>query len=214
MSKNKKKLTKKSVANTLDVLNQTYPDARCSLNFSTPFELLAATIMSAQATDVRVNIVTQQLFQRYRAVEEYAAASAEEVAEVIRTVGCFRNKARSVVESAKIICDRYGGVVPETMADLVTLPGVGRKTANVVLSNAFNVAGFAVDTHVKRVSYRLGWTTLLDPEKIEKELCSLIPAQQWGHTSHLLIYHGRAVCKARKPDCECCPVENQCAKCF
>lgn len=214
MSKSRVNRTKSMVANTLEILNKIYPDAHCSLNFSTPFELLAATIMSAQATDVRVNIVTEQLFKRYRTVEEYAAASPDEVAEVIRTVGCFRNKARSVVESAQIICARYGAVVPETMADLVTLPGVGRKTANVVLSNAFNVAGFAVDTHVKRVAYRLGWTTLLDPEKIEKELCGLIPAQQWGHTSHLLIYHGRAVCKARKPECECCPVEKQCAKCF
>lgn len=214
MPKRRVKITKKSVKNTLEILNKIYPDAHCSLNFSNPFELLAATIMSAQATDVRVNIVTQQLFKTYRTIEDYAATSPEEVAELIRTVGCFRNKARSVVESAQIICARYGGVVPETMEDLVTLPGVGRKTANVVLSNAFNVAGFAVDTHVKRVAYRLGWTTLLDPVKIEKELCELIPSEQWGHTSHLLIYHGRAVCKARKADCECCPVEKQCAKCF
>jgi|LGOV01.1.fsa_nt_gb endonuclease-3 len=214
MSKSRVKPTKQNVANLLVILDKIYPDAHCSLNFRTPFELLAATIMSAQATDVRVNIVTEQLFKRYRTVEEYAAASPEEVAEVIRTVGCFRNKARSVVGSAQIICARYGGVVPATMEDLVTLPGVGRKTANVVLSNAFNVAGFAVDTHVKRVAFRLGLTTLVDPEKIEKELCALIPPLQWGHTSHLLIYHGRAVCKARKPDCECCPVEKQCAKCF
>lgn len=214
MSKCRVAISKKTVTDTLDLLNQIYPDAHCSLNFSTPFELLAATIMSAQATDVRVNIVTEQLFKTYRNIEEYAAASTDEVAEVIRTVGCFRNKARSIVESAQIICTRYAGVVPETMEDLVTLPGVGRKTANVVLSNVFNIAGFAVDTHVKRVAYRLGWTTLLDPEKIEKELCALIPVQHWGHTSHLLIYHGRAVCKARKPDCEICPVKKQCAKCF
>lgn len=214
MSIRQVKLSKKSIATTLELLNQIYPDAQCSLNFSTPFELLAATIMSAQATDVRVNIVTEQLFKTYRTIEDYAAASPEQVAQIIRTVGCFRNKARSVVESAQIICARYGGVVPETMAELVTLPGVGRKTANVVLSNAFNVAGFAVDTHVKRVAYRLGWTTLLDPEKIEQQLCALIPPQQWGHTSHLLIYHGRAVCKARNPACESCPVEKQCAKCF
>lgn len=202
------------VMETLDQLNQLYPDAQCSLNFTTPFELLVATIMSAQATDIRVNIVTEQLFKRYSSVEEYAKATPEEVAEVIRTVGCFRNKARSVVESAQIICSRYGGIVPHTMDDLVTLPGVGRKTANVVLSNVFNVAGFAVDTHVKRVSFRLGWTKQVEPEKIEKELCVLIPAGLWGHTSHVLIYHGRAVCKARKPLCEMCPIEKYCAKCL
>lgn len=207
-------LNQDKVNDTLKILGQVYPDAHCSLNFATPFELLAATIMSAQATDIRVNIVTEKLFKLYQSIQEYAAASPAEVAEVIRTVGCFRNKARSIVESAQIICARFGGIVPDTMEDLITLPGVGRKTANVVLCNAFNVAGFAVDTHVKRVAYRLGWTKCVDPEKIEKELCLLIPADQWGHTSHVLIYHGRAVCKARKPLCELCPVEKQCLKCF
>lgn len=214
MSKHSVMLKQDEVKDTLKILNQVYPDAHCSLNFSTPFELLAATIMSAQATDIRVNIVTEKLFKVYRSIQEYAAASPEDVAEVIRTVGCFRNKARSIVESAQIICTRFGGVVPTNMEDLITLPGVGRKTANVVLSNAFDIAGFAVDTHVKRVAYRLGWTNLVDPEKIEKQLCELIPADQWGNTSHVLIYHGRAVCKARKPQCELCPVERHCAKCF
>jgi len=209
-----KKSQQKIVMATLEQLNQLYSDAQCSLNFSTPFELLAATIMSAQATDVRVNIVTEQLFKQYSSIEEYAKATPEDVAEVIRTVGCFRNKARSIVESAQIICARYNGAVPQTMNDLVTLPGVGRKTANVVLSNAFNVAGFAVDTHVKRVAFRLGWTKQTEPEKIEKELCDLIPANMWGHTSHVLIYHGRAICKSRKPLCELCPIEKHCAKCL
>lgn len=214
MAKRSIKSQQKIVMAALDDLNQLYPDAQCSLNFTTPFELLVATIMSAQATDVRVNIVTEQLFKNYASVNEYAKATPEEVAEVIRTVGCFRNKARSIVESAKIVCARFDGVVPQAMDDLVTLPGVGRKTANVVLSNAFNVAGFAVDTHVKRVAFRLGWTKQTEPEKIEKELCALIPAEMWGHTSHVLIYHGRALCKARKPLCELCPIEKHCAKCL
>lgn len=214
MAKRSKKIQQQRVMSTLEDLNQLYPDAQCSLNFTTPFELLVATIMSAQATDVRVNIVTEQLFKKYSGVEEYAKATPEEVAEVIRTVGCFRNKARSIVESARIVCARYDGHVPGTMEDLITLPGVGRKTANVVLSNAFNVAGFAVDTHVKRVAFRLGWTKQVEPEKIEKELCLLVPDEMWGHTSHVLIYHGRAVCKARKPLCELCPIEKHCDKCL
>lgn len=208
------KRLKQTIADTLKVLNCVYPDAQCSLNFSTPFELLVATIMSAQSTDIRVNKVTEKLFDGYRSIEDYAASEPEEIAEVIRTVGCFRNKARSIVESARIICASSNQQVPQTMDGLMLLPGVGRKTANVVLSNVFDQPGFAVDTHVKRVAYRLGWTTFSQPEKIETQLCDLIPAQQWGHTSHLLIYHGRAVCKARKPLCENCPIEKECAKCF
>lgn len=208
-----KKLQQK-IADTLKLLNSVYPDAQCSLNFSTPFELLVATIMSAQSTDIRVNKVTEKLFKEYRSIKSYAAAEPGEVANVIRTVGCFRNKARSIVESARIICASQDRKVPDTMDGLMLLPGVGRKTANVILSNVFDQSGFAVDTHVKRVAYRLGWTTFTQPEKIEKQLCDLIPPQQWGHTSHLLIYHGRAICKARKPQCELCPIERECSKCF
>ncbi|MEA3465506.1 MAG: endonuclease III [Thermodesulfobacteriota bacterium] len=209
-----KKKLRQTIADTLKVLNCEYPDAQCSLNFSTPFELLVATIMSAQSTDIRVNKVTQKLFADYRSIEDYASAEPEDVAKVIRTVGCFRNKARSIVESARIICASENKQVPQTIAGLLLLPGVGRKTANVVLSNVFDQPGFAVDTHVKRVAYRLGWTTFSQPDKIETQLCDLISAQQWGHTSHLLIYHGRAVCKARKPQCKLCPIEKECAKCF
>lgn len=209
-----KKKLRQTIADTLKVLNCEYPDAQCSLNFSTPFELLVATIMSAQSTDIRVNKVTQKLFADYRSIEDYASAEPEDVAKVIRTVGCFRNKARSIVESARIICASENKQVPQTIAGLLLLPGVGRKTANVVLSNVFDQPGFAVDTHVKRVAYRLGWTTFSQPDKIETQLCDLISAQQWGRTSHLLIYHGRAVCKARKPQCKLCPIEKECAKCF
>ncbi len=191
-------------------LNELYPDAHCSLNFTTPFELLAATIMSAQATDVRVNIVTEQLFRLYDGIAAYAAAEPEDIAQIIRTVGCYRNKSRSIVGAARMIIGQFDAQVPQTMAELVQLPGVGRKTANVVLSNVFDQPGFAVDTHVKRVAYRLGWTEFTDPEKIEHQLCKLVPAAQWGHTSHLLIYHGRAVCKARIPQCEHCPIAGLC----
>lgn len=204
-------MSKKIVA-TIAQLNAIYPDARCSLNFTTPFELLAATIMSAQATDVRVNIVTEQLFALYNGIAAYAAAEPEEIAKIIRTVGCYRNKARSIVGAARMIISQFNAQVPQTMEELVQLPGVGRKTANVVLSNVFDQPGFAVDTHVKRVAYRLGWTDFTDPEKIEHQLCNLVPQAQWGHTSHLLIYHGRAVCKARIPQCASCPISGQCSQ--
>jgi endonuclease-3 len=201
---------KTQIAQILSILHGEYPDAHCSLNFANPFELLAATIMSAQTTDIRVNKVTQALFARYHNIAEYAAADVAEVEGFIRTVGCFRTKSRNIVTAAQIIKERFNSQVPQTMEELVLLPGVGRKTANVVLSNVFAKPGFAVDTHVKRVAYRLGWTKSTVPEKIEQELCSLIPPAQWGHTSHLLIYHGRAVCSARRPQCDHCPVAQHC----
>lgn len=201
---------KGKIAATIDQLNELYPDARCSLNFTTPFELLVATIMSAQSTDVRVNIVTEQLFPLYRNISDYAAADPDEIAQIIRTVGCYRNKARSIVAAARMTISQFNSHVPQTLVELVQLPGVGRKTANVVLSNVFGRPGFAVDTHVKRVAYRLGWTDFTDPEKIEHQLCALIPESLWGHTSHLLIYHGRAVCQARRPQCDHCPLAGQC----
>lgn len=207
-----KKGQKIIIAQTLECLNELYPDARCSLNFNTPFELLVATIMSAQTTDVRVNKVTEHLFANYRDIGDYAAAEAEQIAQTIRTVGCYRNKARNIVEAARMIVTEFDSQVPQTMDELVRLPGVGRKTANVVLSNVFDRPGFAVDTHVKRVAYRLGWTEFTDPVKIEQQLCELIPAPQWGHTSHLLIYHGRALCRARAPQCEFCALSDKCCQ--
>ncbi|MCD6525527.1 MAG: endonuclease III [Desulfuromonas sp.] len=206
------KKQRENIAQILRVLNTHYPDARCSLNYTTPLELLMATILSAQTTDVRVNKVTRQLFEQFPDVHAYARSEIEDVVEVIRTVGCYRNKARNLVLCAQRLCAHYDGKVPQTMEQLVTLPGVGRKTANVVLSNGFGVPGLPVDTHVKRVSKRLGWTTHTEPEKIEQQLCRLIEPQQWGHSSHLLIYHGRATCKARKVECERCPVESLCEK--
>ena len=205
-----KNIISQQVGIALQILQQQYPDAKCSLDYTTEFELLVATIMSAQTTDVRVNIVTKKLFKRYKSVVQFAAALPEEVAEVIRTVGCFRNKARNIVASAQMVHNKFNGQVPQTLEELIMLPGVGRKTANVVLSNAFDKPGFAVDTHVKRVAHLLGWTTDTDPVKIEHQLGKLITPAQWGHTSHLLIYHGRAVCKARKPLCEQCQLKPYC----
>ncbi len=209
MDKKKRQLAQR-ISETIELLRQLYPDARCSLNYTNPFELLVATIMSAQSTDIRVNKVTAELFKRYRCIEEYAAATAEDIAAIIRTVGCYRVKAANIVKAARIISTEMGGEVPQTLEQLVTLPGVGRKTANVVLSNAFNVAGFPVDTHVKRLARRLGWTSSTDPVKIEQQLCALIEAKQWGHTSHLLIYHGRACCTARGPRCDLCQIKHLC----
>lgn len=208
------KKQREHIDKTLDILNKRYPDARCSLDFTTSLELLMATILSAQTTDVRVNKVTKELFKQFPDVHAYAQADIDDVAEVIRTVGCYRNKARNLVLCAQRLCRHYGAEVPNSIEELVTLPGVGRKTANVVLSNGFDVPGFAVDTHVKRVAHRLGWTNQTEPEKVEKQLCRLIEPQLWGHTSHVLIYHGRAICKARRAECESCPVESLCKKKF
>ncbi len=198
----------------IETLESSYPDAHCSLNFSNPLELLIATLLSAQTTDVRVNIVTKTLFSTYRSVEEFAQADIEAVAEIIRSIGCYRVKAKHIVTGAQQLCQQFSGQVPDRLEDLIQLPGIGRKTANVVLSNAFDKPGFPVDTHVKRVSRRLGWTRQTEPEKIEKELCRYVEPSRWGHTSHLLIYHGRQICKARSPLCESCPVEAHCKKVF
>lgn len=198
----------------ITTLNQHYPDAQCSLNFSTPLELLIATLLSAQTTDVRVNLVTKTLFERYPRVEDYARADIAEVADIIRSIGCYRVKARHIVNAAQQLCQQFSGTVPDNLEDLIQLPGIGRKTANVVLSNAFDKPGFPVDTHVKRVSRRLGWTRQTDPVKIEQDLCRYVEPALWGHTSHLLIYHGREICKARSPQCERCPVEAHCKKVF
>nr|WP_320114599.1 endonuclease III [uncultured Desulfuromonas sp.] len=211
MTKQEKKNWFKTVITTLD---DYYPQAQCSLNFSNPLELLIATLLSAQTTDVRVNLVTKKLFDRYRNVTDYAQADLDEVEEIIRSIGCYRVKAKHIVAGAQQLCRHFSGQVPQRLEDLIQLPGVGRKTANVVLSNAFNKPGFPVDTHVKRVSRRLGWTRQSDPVKIETELCRYVEPQFWGHTSHLLIYHGREICKARSPQCERCPVESECKKVF
>jgi endonuclease-3 len=188
-----------------------YPDARTELNWESPLELLVATMLSAQTTDVRVNMVTEELFERYRTAADYAGADPAQLEGDIRPTGFYRNKARALQGMARALLEHHSGEVPRTMAELVALPGVGRKTANVVLGNAFGVdEGVVVDTHVRRVSGRLGLTEENDPEKIEQDLLGLVPEGERALFSHLLIFHGRRVCKARKPDCPNCVLNDIC----
>jgi endonuclease III len=187
-----------------------YPDAHTELNFTSPLELLVATILSAQTTDKRVNLVTPVLFARYRTAADYASADRGEMEKIIQSTGFFRAKTNSLIGLGQALCERFGGEVPRRLAELVTLPGVGRKTANVVLGNAFGIPGITVDTHFARLSRRFGWTTSTDPVKIEQEVGALFPAKDWTYLSHLLIWHGRRVCHARRPACGACEVANLC----
>lgn len=200
------------VAAILPLLKAAYPHAKCSLNFSTPLELLVATILSAQCTDERVNIVTKALFARFKTAADYANAAQEEVEEFIKTAGFFRSKAKNIRAMAASLLELHGGVVPKTMDELHALAGVGRKTANVVLGNAFGInVGVTVDTHVTRLGNRLGLTSHeSDAVKIEQDLIPIVPQDEWTEWSHLLIYHGRAVCQARKPICEACVLLRCC----
>jgi endonuclease-3 len=194
-------------------LKKAYPDAGCSLSFRSPLELLIATILSAQCTDVRVNKVTPQLFRQFCSANDYATAPLEQLEEAVRTTGFFHNKAKNIQKSCQVIVEKFGGNVPDTMESLVSLPGVGRKTANVVLSNAFGRnEGFVVDTHVFRLSHRLGLIKGKTPEKAEQELMQLFPQIDWAYLSHALILHGRQVCVARKPRCTDCPLNKTCPK--
>jgi len=196
-------------------LRHLYPDAKCSLNFSNPLELLVATQLSAQCTDERVNVVTRDLFQKYRSVEDYAAVNQEELERDIRSTGFYRNKAKNIRAACQRIINHYNGEVLRTMPDLLTLPGVARKTANVVLGNAFGIVeGFVVDTHIGRLARRFGWTKNEDPVKVEQDLMQLVPRQDWLDLSHLLIFHGRAICQARKPLCQRCTLSKLCPSAF
>ncbi|HEY1352577.1 MAG TPA: endonuclease III [Ktedonobacteraceae bacterium] len=195
----------------IDTLAAHYPEARYALNFSTPLELLVATILAAQCTDERVNVVTRDLFQKYHNARDYAQASQEGLEEDVRSTGFYRNKARSVRAACQYLLDHHAGEVPRTLAQLVMVPGVARKTANVVLGNAFGISeGFIVDTHVVRLARRLGWTRQEDAVKIEQELLGLVPPQEWLPLAHRLILHGRAICIARKPACQRCPLADCC----
>ena len=205
-------MTRSERANQLvEAFPRIYPDAHCELDFKTPLQLLIATILSAQCTDKRVNMVTLTLFARYRTAADYARAKPAELEKAIQTTGFFRNKTKSIRAATAAIEKKHGGKVPQTMAELHALPGVGRKTANVVLGNAFHKnEGIVVDTHVARLSQRLGLTTQQDPERIERDLMKLIPRKQWTNWSHWLIWHGRRRCFARKPDCENCELLRLC----
>ena len=196
-------------------LRRLYPNAKCSLDFSTPLQLLIATQLAAQCTDERVNMVTKDLFRKYHSVEDFAAVSQEELEQDIKSTGFYRNKAKNIRATCQRIITDFGGEVPHTMKDLLSLPGVARKTANVVLGNAFGIVeGYIVDTHNMRLSRRFGWTTSEDPVKIEQALMRIIPQQDWLDLSHFLIYHGRAICVARKPLCEQCTLAKLCPSAF
>lgn len=198
---------------TIALFKRYYPDAHCALNFTTPYELLVATVLSAQCTDERVNMVTPALFKKYPTPQKMAKADIEDIENLIRSTGFFKNKAKSLKGAAIELVDKYHGEIPQDLGALVELPGVGRKTANVVLGNAFGIAsGIVVDTHVTRLSNRLGWVNTDNAVQIEKELIPRVPQEDWVMLSHYLISHGRAICKARKPDCAHCFLEETCPK--
>lgn len=203
---------KKRVLQTIKLLRKAIPDHPIALRFKNPLELLVATILSAQCTDKRVNLVTPALFKKYRTASDYAKADFKTFETEIRATGFYKAKARSIITAAKELVQRFGGKVPKRMEDLISLPGVGRKTANVVLGNAYGIPGIAVDTHMKRVNYRLDFTDLTDPVKIELELMELVPKQYWTEFSHLIIWHGRLRCFARKPNCPGCILNRLCPK--
>lgn len=191
-------------------LARLYPDAHIELNFTSPLELLVAAILSAQTTDRQVNEVTRVLFARYRSAADYTAADRAELERVIRPVGFFRAKANTLIRLGQALCDRFGGEVPDTLDELVTLPGVGRKTANMVLGDAFGKPSLTVETHFARLVRRLGWTAHTDPDKIERDVGALLPRQEWTAASHRLIWHGRRVCHARVPACGACAIGRLC----
>jgi endonuclease-3 len=192
------------------ILKKTYPRAKIALEFVNPLELLIATILSAQCTDVRVNMVTKDLFNKYKSAKDWAGADLKHIESDIRSTGFFRNKALNIKGACTRIVGQYGGKVPGTMEELLTLPGVGRKTANCVLGDAFGIPGITCDTHVIRLSRRLGLSANSDPVKLEFDLAEIVPKARWTLFSHLLISHGRNICKARKPDCENCPISKHC----
>jgi len=213
MPKETNEQKKARVTKIISGLKKAYPDAHCELDHSNPLELLIATILSAQCTDKRVNTVTPQLFKKYRTVQDFANARISELEEEIKSTGFYRNKAKSITKATKNIVEKHGGKVPNTMEDLIALGGVGRKTANVVLGNAFNInTGVVVDTHVARLSQRLGLTKEKDPVKIELALMNLVPQEQWTMFSHWLIWHGRRRCYARNPDCPNCEIKAVCPR--
>jgi len=203
-------LKEENIEKILKILSKTYPDAKCALNFNSPYELLISTILSAQCTDVRVNQVTEELYKQYNTPEKIIRLTEEELGEKVRSCGFYKNKSKNILGATRAIIEEHNGEVPNTMEKLIKLPGVGRKTANVVLSNAFGVPAIAVDTHVFRVSNRLGLAKGDTPEQVEKELMENVPREMWSDTHHYIIFHGRQICKARKPNCEQCPLAPYC----
>lgn len=206
---------KKRAMEIIELLEKVYPDAKTALNYSNPLELLVATILSAQCTDKRVNAVTKSLFKKYKTAEDYANANLGDLEEDVRPTGFYRNKARNIKKSGQILVEKFNSQVPETMDEMIELPGVARKTANIVLSNAYGVVeGIAVDTHVRRLSQRLGLTENKNTDKIERDLMDIVPKAQWEKITDLLIFHGRNVCMARKPKCGLCVLNKICPSAF
>lgn len=193
-----------------ELLEKMYPDAACSLEYKDPLQLMIATILAAQCTDARVNIVTKDLFRKYRNAKEFAAADPEQLEQDIKSTGFYHNKAKNIIAACKMIISDFGGKVPSNMEDLLKLPGVGRKTANLILNDSFGVPGVVIDTHAKRLTNRMGLTDNEDPEKIEYDLMKLLPSEKWGSFCHQLVFHGRALCDARKPRCGECAVLPYC----
>lgn len=204
------RITSRHALVTLERLQTAYPEAHCALTHKNPWQLLVATILSAQCTDVRVNQVTPEFFNRFPGPATLAIADLAEVEELIRSTGFFRNKAKNLVNCAAMLAGPHKGEVPQELTALVALPGVGRKTANVVLGNAFDVPGMVVDTHVGRIARRLGWTTARTAERVEEQLCKLLPSECWTQTAHVLIFHGRQCCRAQTAWCSVCPVVDRC----
>ena len=204
-------MKKGDIREIIENLKSTYPDATCSLDFKTPFELGIAVMLSAQCTDERVNKITPLLFEKYKKPEDYINASLEEIEEIIKPCGFYKNKAKNVLGYAKMIAEEYNGKMPETMEELVKLPGIGRKSANVISLEAFNnPEGIAVDTHAKRIANRIGLSKEKEPLKIEQDLIKIIPKKYFKDVNHLLVWHGRNICNARNPQCEKCPIKNYC----
>lgn len=204
---------KKRILEIIKRLKKEYPHAKIALEFSNPIEILVATILSAQCTDVMVNKITESLFKKYKTVKDYASTDIKKFEQEIRSTGFYHNKAKNIINAAKMIMEKFGGKIPGTMEDLMTLPGVARKTANIVIGNAFGkIEGIAVDTHVRRLSQRLGLSSTDDPVKIEQDLMKLVPRDEWFRVSYILIDHGRKICDAKKPLCEKCILKDVCPK--
>jgi len=203
-------MNKKTIKVVLEILNETYAGAKCGLDFTSHYELLVSTMLSAQCTDARVNIVTKQLYAKYNTPKSMITLSLSELGEKIKSCGFYNNKSKNILATTKLILEKYKGEVPGTMEELIELPGVGRKTANVVLSNAFGIPAIAVDTHVFRVSNRIGLAKGKNVEVVEQQLMKNIPKEMWSDAHHYIIWHGRKICKARKPDCDLCPIAPYC----
>jgi len=203
---------KNNIGELIQILKKEHPENRIALNYSNTVQLLVAVILSAQCTDVRVNYVTGELFKKYKDADDFAKADIDVFEQEIRSTGFYKNKAKNIIACCSEIADKYSGKVPKTLEELIKLPGIGRKTANVILGSAFGIPGIVVDTHVKRLAYRIGLTINKEPEKIEIDLMRIIPKDDWFYFSNMLIFHGRKICIARKPKCDICSIEKQCEK--